>query len=148
MNISESGLDLIKKFEGFVGHCYYDSVGIKTIGYGHVIRHGEEQLLHTAFTEAEAAALLRRDVGEYEQAVRQAVGAHVVTQNQFDALASFAYNLGPGAVTKLVPHLGLGQPPIPAVVRLRFGQWCNAGGRPLDALVKRRALEAMLYLKP
>jgi lysozyme len=97
MNISKVGIELIKKFEGCVLFGYKDPVGIPTIGYGHTggvvvgqrISHSKKQ-----------TQLLKQDLKRFEKAVND-LGLKL-NQNQFDALVSFAYNVGPGNLKKLV----------------------------------------------
>lgn len=94
MKTSESGIDFIKKWEGFSPIPYLCPAGKSTIGYGHVIRANETI---PTLTEAQADILLRGDLLYRESAVNTCVQAPI-NQNQFDALVSFAYNLGGAAL--------------------------------------------------
>ena len=96
MKVSERGLDLIKEHEGYSGTVYKDSAGLLTIGYGHLIKAGES---YTNIDEAKASELLAQDSITAQNAVRKCV-KQPLTQNQFDALMSFAYNIGAGAFCK------------------------------------------------
>ena len=147
MTVSDEGIALIKSFEGYRGTAYRCAAGKLTIGYGHALQADEPGLAHAHLSEPRAAELLRADMCHYAQGVARALHGRLVTQHQFDALTSFAYNCGEHALAKLVAHLNFPTPD-PALVRLRFGQWCHAAGRVLDDLVVRRRKEAALFLQP
>lgn len=141
MRISEKGLDGIKAHEGLVLHVYDDGVGFATIGYGHLIKPGES---FTEITEAEATELLRRDVAVAERAVNRLVKVPV-TQDQFDALVSFTFNLGEGSLERstLLKKLNAGDYNGAAN---EFPRWVRAGGRVLAGLVNRRNDERELFV--
>jgi lysozyme len=136
MNISQAGIDMIKKAEGCILHCYKDSVGVPTIGYGHT---GGVYLGQT-ISQQKAEDLLKQDLQKFVGYVN-ALGLKL-NQNQFDALVSFSFNLGNGNLKELVNGRSLSQ--IADVIP----QYCHAGGEVLDGLVKRRAAEKALFLKP
>ncbi len=91
------GFDLIRRFEGLSLEPYRDAAGVLTIGYGRLIRPGEE--FAEANTEEEAIELLRRDLVVAERAVLRLIRVPL-TDGQFDALASFTFNLGSGALQR------------------------------------------------
>ena len=142
--ISQNGLDLIKHFEGLRLEAYQCSASVWTIGYG---------TTHTALgpvkkgdriTESEAERLLEADVRMFEQLVRDAVLVPL-TQSQFDALVSFAYNVGSGALA--------GSTLLRKVNRLDFGgaadeflRWNKADGKVVEGLVRRRAAERRMFI--
>ena len=96
MRTGTAGLDLIKSFEGWRAEAYRDAVGVWTIGYGHTAMAGAPRpVAGMVITRAQGEQLLRTDLLVYEAAVNQALTV-VVSQNQFDALVSFCYNVGPG----------------------------------------------------
>lgn len=138
-NISNNGINLIKKFEGLELKAYKDSVGILTIGYGHT--HGVKA--GDAITGQQADAFLREDVQVAELAVNTNVKVKL-TQGQFDALMSFVFNLGSGNFVKstLLKKLNAGDY---AGAADEFGRWINAGGKPLTGLIKRRAAEREMF---
>ena len=92
MKTSQKGIDLIKEFEGTVLKVYKDAVGLPTIGIGHLIKKGE---VFTTLTQQQAEELLAKDLKQFEEGVSTSVKV-ALTQNQFDALVSFAFNLGIG----------------------------------------------------
>jgi len=138
MELSEQGLALIKRFEGFSTQVYLCPAGIPTIGYGHVVRGAMAEI-----DEAEAVRLLRADVRIAEMAVRRLITV-TLSQGQFDALVSFTFNLAAGrlqmATLRQVVNRGAhAQAPV------QFARWVFARGRKLPGLVRRRAEEIKLY---
>ena len=98
MRISEAGLSLIAEFEGFSAIPYNDPVGHCTIGFGHLLHMGNCNSSDGGnYTRAEAVRLLQQDVRRYEDAVNRLITVQL-NQNQFDALVSFTFNLGYGAL--------------------------------------------------
>jgi lysozyme len=145
MKTSPAGVALIKEFEGFpfAGRPYKDMVGVWTIGYGHTegVSASSKQL-----TERQASQLLRQDLDKKYAPSVSAVGASL-RQCQFDALVSFVYNCGPGAVSD--------QTKIGRALRERrwaeagdhLLEWNKAGGRPVEGLTRRRKAERALFLE-
>lgn len=146
---SHAGVALICDFEGFFPRPYNDPVGHATIAYGHLIHRGNVTAADRAhwgtLTEKEGAALLARDLASYEQAVRDAVKVPI-NQNQFDALTSFAYNVGTGALrsSTLMRRLNAGDK---AGAADEFLKWDRADGQRLPGLTRRRKAERALFLK-
>lgn len=99
MNLSDKGDSLIKGFEGLRLDAYKDVKGVWTVGYGSTRYHDGKAVKpgDKLANEAQADALFRNTLGQYEQAVDSYVQVPI-TQNQFDALVSFTYNLGTGAL--------------------------------------------------
>src|SRR5512139_1756961 len=93
MRISDEGLRLIVEREGSRNQAYLDSVGVWTIGVGHTGPEVHEGLL---WSDAQVAEALRGDIGRFERAVNDAVTVDI-PQHAFDALVSFAFNVGEGA---------------------------------------------------
>ena len=140
MGLSDAGLDHIKSHEGLRTTAYRDPVGILTIGYGHT---GADVKPGQRITEAQAEQLLRKDVGWAEDAVRKNVKVPL-TQGQFDALVSFTFNCGAGALGKstLLKKLNAGDY---AGAQAEFGNWVRGGGKVLPGLVRRRQEEARMF---
>lgn len=145
MKISENGFELIRTFEGFRSEAYRDSVGIWTIGYGwtHPV-DGISIDNGMMITSDKAENLLRVGIQKYEQNINRYVKVPL-TQNQFDALVSFAYNLGSQALNQstLLKLLNAGNTQGAAEEFLR---WNKAGGRVLPGLTRRREAERELFL--
>ena len=140
--LSKAGIDLIKRFEGLRLATYLDAVGVPTIGYGHTrtVQTGQK------ITEAQAEALLKGDVTRFENAVNALVKVEI-NQHEFDALVSFAFNVGADALRRstLLRMLNDGQRQAAAD---QFWRWDKAGGRTLAGLKTRRAEERNLFLRP
>jgi lysozyme len=149
MQISESGLGLIAKFEGLRLSAYPDpGTGDEpwTIGYGTTIYpNGHKVRKGHVVTRAEALEYLQHDTKKFADSVNRLVKVPL-NQNQFDALVSFTYNIGEGALQRstLLRKLNSGDYRSAAN---EFGKWVNAGGKELDGLVIRRAAERDLFLK-
>ena len=140
MNTSETGIGLIKAFEGLVQQAYVCPAGYLTIGYGHLVRDGED---FGVISEAKATELLAADLGTAERAVERLIPIPL-KQRQFDALVSFTFNLGAGALqaSTLRKRLLSGDfDDIP----YQLSRWTIAGGRKLKGLILRRAAEARLF---
>ncbi|MEN4246989.1 lysozyme [Serratia marcescens] len=145
MQISKCGIELIKRFEGLRLKAYQDSVGVWTIGYGWTQPvDGKKVGPGMQIDQATAERLLKCGVVQYEQGVNQLVKVKI-TQGQFDALVSFAYNLGLRSLSTstLLQKLNDGDKQGAAD---QFGRWVNAGGKRLDGLVARRAAEREMFL--
>lgn len=148
--IGAAGLSLVKQFEGFEPKWYPDPAHgwkLPTIGYGHTDAAGEPKYASTkglVLTEEQATQVLRNDLQNYADAVSRSVKAPL-TDNQFDALVSWCYNVGPGAVAKstLVRKLNAGDY---ASVPSELAKWNKAGGKTLKGLTRRRAAEAALFV--
>jgi len=96
-SLTQTGLDLIKRFEGFRDRIYLDEAGKPTIGYGHLIKAGEK--FNQPMADEFALELLRLDAQQAEFAVNELVTVPL-TQNQFAALVSFVFNVGVNAFQK------------------------------------------------
>ena len=134
-----AGMALIRKFEGCKLTAYRCPAGVWTIGYGST---GPHVIPGLTITQARADALLRHDLTRFERAVNRA--APTATQNQFDALTAFAFNVGIRAFensTLLRKHRAGDF----AGARAQFARWNKAGGQVLYGLTRRRAAEAALY---
>jgi GH24 family phage-related lysozyme (muramidase) len=146
--LSDSGVDFIARFEGFRGTLYNDPAGHCTIGFGHLVHRGrcnggEPAELRAGITRRRAAQLLRIDAAVAEAAVRDGVRVDL-TQQQFDALVSFTFNVGAGAFRRstLLERLNRGgYGAVPGQLR----RWVTASGRTLPGLVARRDAEARLF---
>jgi lysozyme len=144
MQLSKSGLEMIKKFEGFRAHPYKDPAGLATIGYGH--RLTEPGLYPNGITEEQATEILRADVQDAVQTVERLVKAPL-SQNQFDALVDFVFNLGEGrfARSTLLRALNGGRYQAAGEQLLR---WDLIAGQKNLGLRARRLAELALWNAP
>lgn len=141
MKISENGIKLIKKYEGLRLESYLCPSKILTVGYGSTGTHVKTNM---KITEKEAEELLRKDLVRFENGVMKMLKVNV-TQNQFDSLVSFSYNLGLGSLqsSTLLKKLncydkqGAGK---------EFIKWTKSNGLVLQGLLKRRLEEQYLFL--
>lgn len=144
MRVSQKGINLIKRFEGLRLTAYKCSAGVDTIGYGHT---GPEVKPGLRITEEEAEKLLWNDTESAQQTVSSFVNVKL-NQNEYDALVSFTFNVGPTAfvnstLLKLLNH-GADR----KVVAGEFGRWVKAGGdQAVPGLVRRREEEKKLFLE-
>ena len=138
MKISQTGLNLIKQFEGCHLTAYKDPVGIPTIGYGHTkgVKLGQK------ITQAQADEYLKQDVATAEKAVSKY--KYNYNQNQFDALVSFTYNCGVGNLKKITDN---GNRTL-AQISARIPNYNKASGKVLAGLTRRRAAEKKLFDTP
>lgn len=141
MKISQTGIDLIKSFEGCYLKAYKCPAGVWTIGYGHTGGVKEGQTIN----HAQAVVMLQTDLTSYEMAVNTNVKV-AINQNQFDALVSFAFNCGNNALRTSVLLKLLNQGDYIAAAN-QFDLWVNGGGKRLSGLVRRRAAEKALFLE-
>lgn len=135
MKTSKQGLDLIKKYEGLRLTSYKCAAGVYTIGYGHTKGVKANQTI----TEEEAVKLLLEDIKEAEKAVNKYQNHYNFNQNEYNALVSFAFNIGNirgltnnGKRTKFQ-------------ISSKFKAYVYTGGKKMNGLVKRRAAEAALF---
>ena len=145
--MSEEGLELIKEFEGCKLEAYKCPAGVWTIGVGSTLYEDGSKVQKGDYLESEDEAmdLLALTLGKYEQSVAKAV--HVpLTQNEFDALVSFTYNVGGAnlASSTLLKLLNSGESK--SIVAQEFHKWNKAGGKELAGLTRRRQAEARLFL--
>jgi lysozyme len=141
MQLSATGLELLKRSEGFRSRPYKDVNGFPTIGYGHRLLNPES--FPAGISQARAAELLATDVRDAEQAVARLVKVPL-TQGQFDALVDFCFNLGAGRLSSstLLKVLNRGRYQDAAEQLLR---WDVAGGEENAGLKARREAELDLW---
>lgn len=147
MRTNNAALALIKEFEGLRLNAYPDPAhgwSVPTIGYGHTSAAGAPIVRRgMTITATEAEDILRRDLGQFEAAVRSLVKVPL-TENQFGALVSFTFNLGAGNLksSTLLRKLNAGDY---VGASDEFGRWVKAGGKTLSGLVRRREAERQLF---
>lgn len=141
MKISSRGLEFIKSFEGFAPVTYICPAGLVTVGFGHVVKEGE---CYGSLTYKQAEEILKKDLAKYEYLLNRE-GFPALSQNQFDALLSLAYNIGAKAFinSTLCRQLKLGKF---ANAANEFTRWVYCKGEVIDGLVRRRQEEKKLFL--
>jgi len=146
--VGEEGVKLIKSFEGFKSKPYKCPAGIPTIGYGATFYPNGKKVTMSdrAITEQEATDMLRHMLEGFERYV-DSYCRDDINQNQFDALVSFAYNLGPANLKSSTLLKKVNANPNDETIRAEFMKWVKAGGKTLKGLVRRREAEANLYFK-
>ena len=144
MKTSDRGINLIAEFEGFESRIYNDAAGYATIGFGHLLKPGEHARFKNGISRQEGVQLLREDIKVAEKAVSEYTDVDL-SQNEFDALVSFTFNLGGGAFRRstLLRKLNEGDRAEAADQLLR---WNRAGGRVLRGLTRRREAERTMFL--
>ncbi len=145
MKASDRGIALVKEFEGLSREVYLCPAGKPTVGYGHLIKSSETASFANGVTQKQALEILEKDADYAVAAVNRLVRTPL-TQNQFDALVSFTFNLGEGALAKssLLKELNAGHT---LQAAQEFHKWINAGGKQVQGLVNRRKAESELFLK-
>jgi lysozyme len=139
-HISDRGVQFIASFEGYYGDPYLDPVGVPTIGYGHT---GPDVYRLGHLTKQGALALLKHDLVSYEDGVKQRITV-ALTQGGLDALTSFAYNLGAGALDDgIASKVNHGDKRGAADEILLYD---HAGGQVLPGLTRRRRAERAMFL--
>ena len=140
MKTSEKGINLIKQFEGCRLQAYKPVATEKyyTIGYGH---YGPDVAAGAVITQYQADAYLVLDLEKFEKKVEKYNSKYNWTQNEFDALVSFAYNIG--SIDQLTANGTRTKQQIAA----KIPEYRKAGGKVLQGLVKRRAAEQKLFLE-
>ena len=136
---SKTGIDLIKRWEGWRAKAYKCPANKWTIGYGHTKTARRGMII----SQQEGERLLRQDLQIYENAIHNLVSLPL-NQNQFDALVSFTYNVGRGALSQSTLLRKLNQGNYTAAAD-QFSRWVYGGGRKLPGLVSRRAAERQLF---
>jgi lysozyme len=146
MHLSQNGLTLIKKFEGFRANPYLCSAGIPTIGYGSTYYENgvRVKLSDSPISEEWAEELLKKNVVHYDLAVNS-LTRDDITQNQYDALVSFAYNVGVTNFKNSTLLKRVNANPKDPNITNQFMKWIRAGGRVIKGLILRRREEAQLY---
>lgn len=150
--ISQLGIDLIKSFEGFSAKPYPDpGTGNLPITIGFGATYYEDgtrvKLTDSAISPERGTQLLMNVLVGYEKAV-DSFCRDDINQHQFDALTSFAFNVGTNALkNSTLLKLVNNNPNDPAIVT-QFMRWNKAAGRVLKGLTRRRQAEADLYFKP
>ena len=146
MKLSDKGYDLIKEFEGFSNRPYKCSANIPTIGYGNTFYPDGKRvsMLDKQITKEYADEIFKNVVDNFAFKVSKLIKSKV-TQNQFNALVSFAYNVGIGNLEKSTLLKLVNLNPNDAMISKQFLRWNKAKGKELKGLTNRRIKESALY---
>lgn len=148
MNIPQQAVDIIKEFEGFRESTYLDSAGVPTIGYGTTAAAGLGIVPVPGMTisEKQAERFLVRGIEKFAAQIAPAI-KRPMTDNQWSAFLSLAYNIGPGAFRRssVLKFFNAGETMRAADA---FLMWDKAGGQVLRGLQRRRMRERTLFLTP
>ena len=144
MRTSDEGVRLIQLYEGLRLTSYVCPAGVLTIGYGHTSAAGKPTVEpKMTITKDEASLILRSDLGRFERGVESLVKVDLA-QHQFDALVSFAFNCGLGALKKSTLLKRVNAKRFDEVP-FEFMKWTKGGGRQLAGLVRRRRAEVEMW---
>lgn len=145
LKLSDKGLAVIKKWEGFRSSPYLDAVGVPTIGYGNTYYPNglKVTMQDPPIIEEQAEMLLRLTVDKFDEGVNKLISG--LKQNQFDALVIFSYNVGLGALAGSTLLERIKQDDMHPTIPNEFTKWTRAGGKRLKGLAKRRLEEAVIY---
>jgi lysozyme len=147
MNISAEGLKLIRHFEGVRNRPYRCAAGLFTVGVGHLIGDGKSlpESWNRTFTEEEINDLLANDIRKFERGIRMYIKVPL-RQCEYDALCSFAFNLGLGTLQRstLRQKINRGDKEGAAKTLLKY---CYAGGKVVRGLQIRRQAEYKMFMR-
>lgn len=141
MKTSEKAIELIKSFESLRLKAYKCPAGVWTIGYGYT----KDVKASMVISQQQAEILLREDLAQIESEVNKMTTYVELSQEQFSALVSFAFNVGIGALRGSTLLKKVRQNPQDLSIKDEFGKWVKSKGATLPGLVRRRKAEADLY---
>ena len=146
MKTSQTGLDLIKRYEGVRRKPYKCPAGLWTVGVGHLIGDGLSlpDSWNRTLEATEIDALLAKDVARFERGVARYISTRL-TQGQFDALVSFSFNLGLGTLQRSTLRQKINRGDKDGAIQSLL-KYNKAGGKVLRGLDLRRKAEAALFL--
>lgn len=145
MKITEKGINLIKKYEGCKLKAYLCPAHIPTIGWGNTAyKNGSKVKLGDTITQEQADELLIHILNYFSDGISHAITKEL-TDNQYNALLSFSYNLGLGNLRVSTLLKKVNADPNDLSIKAEFLKWNKAGGKILAGLTKRREEEATLY---
>jgi len=144
--ISDACIDLVKSFEGFFSKPYLCPANVPTIGYGTILYPNGKKVTLKDYpcTEEQAIEWMRFELNQKAKEV-DAMTTDAVNQRQFDALVSFAYNCGSGALKGSTLLKRVNANPQDLSIVDAFLMWTKADGKTLNGLVRRRKADAKLY---
>lgn len=146
METSERGKEFIAQHENIRLKAYRDPVGIWTIGIGHTAAAGPPKPVPgMVITRKEVLEILEKDLSRFESAINDLFKHIELKQHEFDAISSFTFNVGAGALQRssFYSYMKRGEKTVAANSLLA---WVKAGKRTLPGLIKRRRAERLLFL--
>lgn len=148
MKLNKDGYDLIKQFEGLRLKPYLCSAGVPTIGYGNTqyLNGTKVKMSDSQITKLQAEVLLESIANSFAQSVFRQIKSNV-NQNQFNALVSFAYNVGIGNFKASTLLKKVNIDPNDQTIKNEFLRWNKAGGKEIQGLTNRRKKESEIYFK-
>lgn len=148
MKLNENGYNLICEFEGLKLKPYLCSAKIPTIGYGNTYYPNGKRvtLLDDTITKEYAFEIFKTIADKFAKRVDEMVKTEL-TQNQFNALVSFAYNVGTGAFATSTLLKKVNNNPNDVTIKNEFLKWVRANKKVIQGLVNRRNKEALIYFK-
>jgi lysozyme len=145
MKLNQSGIDLMHQFEGLKLDAYLCPAKIPTIGWGSTFyEDGRKVKLGDKITKERADNLFLAIAEDFAKRVRTLLKKEV-TENQFSALVSFAYNVGVGNLRTSTLLKKVNANPSDPSINTEFLKWNKAGGKVLAGLTRRREAESKLY---
>lgn len=147
MKLDQKGIDLITKWEGLRLTPYLCSAKVPTIGYGSTYYENgtKVKMTDSTITKERALELFKNTLSTYEKGVLSILNGKPITQNQFNALVSFAYNLGISALKSSTLMKKVLANPNDKTIENEFNKWVNAGGKRVQGLINRRKDEVLMY---
>ena len=142
--ISQQGIEQLKKFEGEKLVVYNDGYGFLTVGCGHLVKPIDGLKLGNKISQEQSTAFFQRDLESYVKIVNDFVKVPL-QQNQFDMLVSLAFNIGIGNFksSSLLKVLNQGNY---VLAGKKFSNWIYSAGKKSKGLVSRRAKEQDIFL--
>lgn len=147
--LSEKGIELIKRWEGCRTTVYKDVANLLTVGIGHLCKPHEGFRLGQSISLEQVHELFRADVKRFVDSVNKTLENVELTQNQFDACVSLAYNIGTNAFagSSVVRHLKKGNYELAANAFLAWNKATVKGQlRKVQGLINRREDEKKYFL--
>lgn len=147
VKVSNAGIQLIKHHEGVRYKPYTCPAGLWTVGFGHLIGDGKflPKEWNKTFTQGEVDAILKRDLSRFERGICKMLPNVLLRQHEFDALCSFAFNLGLGSFQRSTIRQALLRGDKETAMESLI-KYCRAGGKILKGLQNRRLDERKLFL--
>jgi lysozyme len=146
MKTSQRGIELIKHFEGVRNRPYRCAAGLYTVGVGHLIGNGKSlpPEYNRVFSKEEIDALLIRDLSRFERGIRMYITVPL-RQHEYDALCSFAFNLGLGTLQRSTLRQKINRNDKEGAAK-EILKYCRAGGKIIKGLQRRREAEYQMFL--